>query len=75
MKSTKTLPFGTWNVGTMHIGLDSMDLSYCHIRKTAVIDKELSLQNMDIVALQETRSYCGEWLSQGEKIYVFCGMA
>ena len=40
----------------MYIGLDNMDLSYSHIRKTAVVDKiELSLLNMDILALRETR--------------------
>ena len=55
-KHTKSLPLwiGTWHVRAMRAGLDNMDLSHGHIRKTAVI-RELSRLNRDIVALQETR--------------------
>ena len=56
-KNAKSLPLwiGTWNVQTMQTGLDSMDLSHSHIRKTAVTDRQLSRLNLDIVAQQETR--------------------
>ena len=56
-KNAKPLPLRivTWNVRTMQTGLDNMDLSHGHIRKTAVIDRELSCLNLDIAALLETR--------------------
>ena len=55
-KHAQSLPLrtGTWNVRTLQTGLDNLDRSHGHIRKTAVIDRELSLLNVDIVALQET---------------------
>ena len=52
---TPALKLGTWNVRTMTQGF-SDNLQEVHdARKTAVIDRELSRLQMDIVALQETR--------------------
>lgn len=52
------LRFGTWNVRTMRTGLP--DISGCSpsaqdLRKTSVIDLELTRLNVSIAALQETR--------------------
>lgn len=56
-KNERLLPLrtGTWNVRTMQTYLDNVDLSHGHIQKTAVIDRELSRLNLDIVVLQEIR--------------------
>ena len=52
---TPALKLGTWNVKTMTPGF-SEDLQEVNdARKTAVIDRELSRLQMDIVTLQETR--------------------
>ena len=53
----------------MQMGLDNMDQSNGHIRKTAVTDRELSRLNLDIVALQET-SVAG-YGSLKEEYYTF----
>ena len=51
-----------------------MDLSHSHIRKTAVIDRELPRLNLDIVALQETRIVGSRSLKE-KKIILFSGKA
>ena len=52
---TPTLKLGTWNVRTMPPGFSDDLQEVDDARKTAVIDRELSRLQMDIVALQETR--------------------
>ena len=59
-KKTSALKLGTWNIRTMTPGFSDYgshdDLQEIDdVRKTAVIDMELSRLQMDIVALQETR--------------------
>ena len=56
-KHTKrpSLKLGTWNVRTMLSGISDDLRSINDLRKTAVINNELSRLNVDIVALQETR--------------------
>ena len=75
-RNAKSLPLrtGTWYVRTMLTGLDNMDLSHSHIRKTAVIDRELPRLNLDIVALQETRIVGSRSLKE-KKIILFSGKA
>ena len=52
---TPALKLGTWNVRTMTPGFSDNLQDVNAARKTAVIDRELSRLQMDIVALQETR--------------------
>ena len=52
---TPALRLGTWNVRTMCPGLNEDHQQIEDARKTAIIDRELSRLNYDIVALQETR--------------------
>ena len=52
---TSALKLGTWNVRTMTPGFSDDLQKVNDARKTAVIDRELSRLQMDIVALQETR--------------------
>ena len=52
---TPALKLGTWNVRTMTPGFSDDLQEVNDARKTAVIDRELSRLQMDIVALQETR--------------------
>ena len=52
---TAALKLGTWNVRTMTPGFSDNLQEVNDARKTAVIDRELSRLQMDIVALQETR--------------------
>ena len=59
-KKTSALKLGTWNVWTMTPGFSDYGFSddlqeIVNVHKTAVIDKELSRLQMDIVALQEMR--------------------
>jgi hypothetical protein len=50
------LKLGTWSVKTMCPGLDTSDTTNgTGIRKTSIIDNELTRLNIDIAALQETR--------------------
>ena len=60
---------GTWNVRTMCPGLDEDLQKVTNARKTAIIDRELSRLNLDIVALQETR--LSSFGSLKEKNYTF----
>ena len=60
---------GTWNVRTMCPGLDEDLEKVNNARKTAIIDRELSRLNLDIVALQETR--LSSFGSLKEKNYTF----
>ncbi|XP_047476441.1 uncharacterized protein LOC125030447 [Penaeus chinensis] len=69
LPSRPALKLGTWNVRTMLTGI-SVDLgSINDLRKTAVINNELSRLDVDIVALQETR--LAEAASLREKDYTF----
>ncbi|XP_047472864.1 uncharacterized protein LOC125027771 [Penaeus chinensis] len=69
LPSRPALKLGTWNVRTMLTGI-SVDLgSINDLRKTAVINHELSRLDVDIVALQETR--LAEAASLREKDYTF----
>ena len=52
---TPALKLGTWKVRTMTPGFSDDLQKVNDARKTAVIDRELSRLQMDIVALQETR--------------------
>ena len=52
---TPALKLGTWNVRTMKPGFSDDLQEINDARKAAVIDRELSRLQMDIVALQETR--------------------
>ena len=52
---TPALKLGTWNVRTTTPGFSGDLQEVNDARKTAVIDRELSRLQMDIVALQETR--------------------
>ena len=52
---TPAMKLGTWNVRTMTPGFSDNLQEVNDARKTAVIDRELSRLQMDIVALQETR--------------------
>ena len=52
---TPTLKLGTWNIRTMTPGFSDDLQEVNDARKTAVIDRELSKLQMDIVALQETK--------------------
>ena len=52
---TPTMKLGTWNVRTMTPGFSDNLQEVNDARKTAVIDRELTRLQMDIVALQETR--------------------
>ena len=67
-----SLKLGTWNVRTMLSGISDDLRSINDLRKTAVINNELSRLNVDIVALQETR--LAEAASLREKEYTFIGM-
>ena len=58
----------------MQTGFDNIDLSHAHIRKTAVIDRELSRLHLDIVSLQETR-IAGSGSLEEEALYFFSGKA
>ena len=64
-----SLKLGTWNVRTMLSGISDDLRSINDLRKTAVINNELSRLNVDIVALQETR--LAEAASLREKDYTF----
>ena len=63
------LRLATWNVRTMCPGLDEDLQKVTNARKTAIIDRELSRLNLDIVALQETR--LSSFGSLKEKNYTF----
>ena len=52
---TPALKLGTWNVRTMTPVFSDNLQEVNDARKTAVIDRELSRLQIDIVALQETR--------------------
>ena len=54
-KNTSALRLATWNVRTMCPGLSDDLQQIDDIRKTAIIDRELSKLKIDIAALQETR--------------------
>ena len=54
-KKAPALILGTWNVSTMTPGFSGDLQEVNNARKTAVIDRELSRLQMDIVALQESR--------------------
>ena len=49
------LRIATWNVRTMCPGVSVNTQQVSDIRKTAIIDKELSRLSVDIACLQETR--------------------
>ena len=63
------LKLATWNVRTMLTGISDDLESIKDLRKTAVINNELSRLNVDIAALQETR--LAEAASLKEKDYTF----
>ena len=63
------LKLATWNVRTMLTGISDDLESITDLRKTAVINNELSRLNVDIAALQETR--LAEAASLKEKDYTF----
>lgn len=50
------MKLGTWNVRTVFQGVLDQDITNSNtIRKTSIMDRELSLLNVDTAALQETR--------------------
>lgn len=51
----QNIRLGTWNVRTLCSGLGQDLTETDHIRKTAVVDRELSRLRVDVAALQETR--------------------
>ncbi|XP_047486851.1 uncharacterized protein LOC125037704 [Penaeus chinensis] len=69
LPSRPALKLGTWNVRTMLTGISINLGSINDLRKTAVINNELSRLDVDIVALQETR--LAEAASLREKDYTF----
>lgn len=54
-RKTPCLRFATWNVRTMCPGFSTDIQQVEDVRKTAIIDKELSRLKVDIACLQETR--------------------
>uniref|UniRef100_A0A2C9LCX7 Endonuclease/exonuclease/phosphatase domain-containing protein n=1 Tax=Biomphalaria glabrata TaxID=6526 RepID=A0A2C9LCX7_BIOGL len=52
---SSTLKLGTWNVRTLQTGLNENLPDIEDVRKSAIINDELSRLKVDIVALQETR--------------------
>ncbi|XP_055901527.1 uncharacterized protein LOC129928949 [Biomphalaria glabrata] len=54
-KRSSTLKLGTWNVRTLQTGLNENLPDIEDVRKSAIINDELSRLKVDIAALQETR--------------------
>lgn len=54
-RKTTLIRIGTWNVRTLCTGIGQDLTEVDNIRKTAVVDRELTRLKVDIAALQETR--------------------